>query len=372
MNIKKVKSLCASSLIFTLSLTFFAPTLEAGATNVDTSLTRESAGGNNPIVKAKWEMNIAKDGNGKYLGTDDATTAGSQFMPSGVYQTDKRIAVCAVVTDPDGVADVDAVYADTFYPTGIALGPNHAADRQGCGQMMSEFSLTKLSKADGIDLFCSKVRTGNSNLPVFNTAPTAYDYDEICATDGELWKETANVYCGEKDLSYEDPSGDYKTLVMAQDKAGLDGTLTNYFTYLPLTAFETDFSKVSYDTVKLNTHKIINGDLTWDAMNAGKASVRNIGNTRLIMKVWQNDMGLGQTDGNWNVKYDGRVGSDAAFVNYLPEVTKSLANALDLSETDEMDFSIEISKFPPTHEGTGYTGSMTLSAVKTDHLVCAS
>ena len=42
-------------------------------------------------------------------------------------------------------------------------------------------------------------------------------------------------------LSYEDPSGDYRTLVMAQDKNGLDGTLENTFRYLDLTAFETDF-----------------------------------------------------------------------------------------------------------------------------------
>lgn len=317
-------------------------------------------------------MNVAKDANSKYLGTDDSTTLGAQFIPSGKYQVNKRIAVCAVVTDPDGVADIDAVYADTFYPENIFLGPNHTADRQGCGQLMSEFTLGRLSKADGIELFCNKVRTNNTNLPVFNTQPIQYTYDEICAADGELWKETAYVYCGERDLSYEDPSGDYKTLVMAQDKAGLNGTLNNYFKYMPLTAFETDFSKIVYGTVKLNTHKIINGDLTWDAMDAGKASVRNIGNTRLSMRVWQDDMGLGQTDNLWNVKYDGRVGSNAAFRVYNPNTTTTLNDPLNLSETNEMDFSIDISKFPPTHEGDNYTGNMTLSAVSTGHLVCES
>ncbi len=372
MNIRKFKGILASFLVFTLAINFFAPSLavatgsDVGATDVDTSLTRESAGGNNPIVKAKWEMNIDKDSGGKYIGTDDATTAKSQFLPSGIHENNKRIAVCAVVTDPDGVADIDSVYADTFYPEGIALGPNHQADRQGCGQLMSEFSMNKLSKADGIELFCNKIRNNNNNLPTFNTSPITYDYDEICATDGELWKETAYVYCGERDLSYEDPSGDYKTLVLAQDKAGLDGTLINYFKYLPLTAFETDFSKVSYGTVKLNTHKIINGDLAWDAMNQGKASVRNVGNTRLAMKVQQDDMGLGQTDGNWNVRYDARVGSDAAFKNYWPNILTTLNNPLNLSETDEMD----IYKFPPTHTGNEYTGNMTLCATSVAHLAC--
>ena len=365
---KKTKSLTAFAMILSLSASFVFPAL---ATSVDTSLIRESAGGANPIVKAKWEMNVTKDSGGAYLGTDEATTAGAQFNPTGVYQQSKRIAVCAVVTDPDGVADIDSVYADTFYPTDIFLGPNHEADRQGCGQLMTEFSMTRLDKLVGVELFCNKIRNNNNNLPTFNPDPI-YNYDEICAADGELMKETAYVYCGEKDISYEDPNGDYRTLVLAQDKAGLDGTLENFFTYRALTAFETDFSKVNYGTVKLNTHKIINGDLTWDVLDQGKASVRNIGNTRLIMKVQQDDMGLGQTDGKYNVRYDGRVGSDAAFVNYWPNALTSLNDKLNLSETDEMDFSIDIYKFPPTHVGDSYTGSMTLSAVKTDHLVCAT
>lgn len=370
MNNAKIKSLCASCLVLSMALISSVPVMEAGAVNIETSLIRESAGGNDPIVKAKWEMNVARDTEGKYLGTDDAATAGAQFMPSGIYETSKRIAVCAVVTDPDGVSDINKVYADTFYPENVYLGPNHEAARQGCGQLMSEFTLTKLSKADGIELFCSRIRTSNNNLPVFNESPVQYDYDEICAQDGELWKETAYVYCGERNLSYEDPSGDYKTLVLAQDKAGLDGTLINHFTYLPLTAFETDFSQINYGTVKLNTHKIINGDLTWDNLNSGKASVRNVGNTRLAMKVWQNDMGLGKTDGNWNVKYDGRVGSEAGFVNYSPETTRTLNNPLSLSETNEMDFSIDIYKFPPTNDTNCYTGNMILSASAVSHLAC--
>jgi hypothetical protein len=185
-------------------------------------------------------------------------------------------------------------------------------------------------------------------------------------------KETAYVYCGERDLSYEDPNGEYKTLVLAQDKAGMDGTLVNHFRYLSLTGFETDFSHVNYGGVKLNTHKIINGDLTWDALNQGKASVRNVGNTRLSMRVQQDDMGLGLTDGKWNVLFDGRVGSDAAFTKYDPNAATTLSKILNLSELNEMDFSIEIYKFPPTHVGDSYTGNMVLSAAPADHLTCGT
>jgi hypothetical protein len=336
-------------------------------TNISTGFTRDAGGGAAPIVKAKWEMDIERGQDGKYLGTDALPDAGAQFMPSGQYKVDKKITVCAIVTDPDGVADINQVYADVFYPQEIWLGPNHEANRQGCGQLMNELSLAKLTKADGIDLVCNKIKNSNNNLPTWNSG---YTYAEVCALDGELWKETAYVYCGEKTLSYEDPAGKYKTLVLAQDKAGMDGTLTNQFEYLPLTAFETDFTSVSYGNVKLNTHKIVNGDLTWGVGTL--PSVRNVGTTRLSMKVWQNDMGLGMTDGKWNVRYDGRVGSDAAFVEYNPEVSTKYAEPLNLSELDEMDFSILVYKFPPTHDGNSYIGNMVLSAVAEPHLMCQS
>ena len=351
--------------IFALSLSVSLPALAQtevimnDPTNISTGFTRSDGGGVAPIVKAKWEANLDR-----FL--DDATTtAGAQFLPSGQFEVDKSFAVCAVVTDPDGVADINAVYADTFYPVDIFLGDSHEANRLGCGQLMSEVSMTPLTKAEGFELFCNKVKNQNNNLPTFNGS---YDYSEICNPDGELMKETAKVYCGVKELSYEDPSGSYRTLVLAQDKAGVDGTFENHFDYLPLTAFETDFASVSYGSVKLNTHKIINGDLTWGTDNL--PTVRNVGNTRLSMNVKQDDMGLGMTDGLYNVEWDARVGSSATFAVYPPEQRTNLSDDLDLSETDEMDFSILIKKFPPTHDGSSYTGNMTLCATTEPHLSC--
>jgi hypothetical protein len=339
-------------------------------TNISTGLIQDTTGGQKPIVKAKWEMEIDKS-NGKYLGTDYSTDAGAQFMPSGQKDVNKRIALCSIVTDPDGLADIQNVYADVFYPEGIALGDNHVplTDQSGlgCGELMQEDELFKLTKADGFDLFCNRIRNYNNNLPTFNSP---YTYDEICKADGELMKETAAVYCAEKNLSYEDPSGSYKVWAVAQDKVGLQGLLENHFDYLPLTAFETDFTKVAYGAVRLNTHKIINGDLVWNTpVDTGLASVRNIGNTRVQISVWQDDMGFGKTNGNWNVKYDGRVGSNGDWVWYSPEETAALDDELDLSELDEMDFSILVSKFPPTHVGD-YTGAMTLTGSAVCHLMC--
>lgn len=360
MKTKTVKKLVALSVMFAMTLSLSSVTF---ASTIGTGLTADVSGGATPIVKAKWEANADRY-------TDASTAAGAQLLPSGVYNSHKTIAICAVVTDPDGLADINNVYADVFYPN-VALGsshvklPNQSGD--GCGKFMQEDLLTRLLKADGIALFCDKVRNNNNNLPTFNTG---YNYDEICGATGELEKDTAAVYCGQKEISYEDPSGDYAVWAIGQDRNGLQGKLTNNFTYLPVTAFETDFNQVSYGNVRLNTHKVIPGDLTWDVLNQGKASVRNVGNTRLAMKVYQDDMGLGKTSGVWNVKYDARIGSASTYAVYDPETTNVLDDELDLSELDEMDFSIDVSKFPPTHIGTTYSGTMTLSADAVSHLIC--
>ena len=358
-------------MIFALSLTMTLPAL-AVTNGISTGLTQVQSGGEAPIVKAKWEMNSGKDASGQYLEGDDSTAAGAQFNPTGVKDQNRTITICAIVTDGDGIGDIAGVYADVYYPANIALGPSHVAlpnqSGLGCGEFMQEDKLNPLSKADGIELFCNKVRNNNSNLPTFNPSGL-YDYNEICKTDGELMKETAKVYCADKDLSYEDPSGNYKVTAIAQDNNSLTGTLDNSFEYLPLTAFEVDFSSVNYGNVKLNIEKIVNGDLVWAPSSSTMPTVRNVGNTRMNLTVWQNDMGLGKTSGIWNVMYDARVGSTVAHQDYAPEVTTTLDDALDLSEMDEVDFSILVSKFP-VGGSTTWNGTMTLGAVEAKHLVC--
>jgi len=364
MKIKKLISFMVLTALFVMTI---GPAVAVADTSVSTGFTRSAGGGEAPIVKVKWEMN---DGS---LGLDDATRADAQFMPSGQYQVNKQIEICSIVTDPDGVSDIDSVYGNVYYPTNVYLGDSHEADRQGCGQEVgTECRMTQLSKTDGIELFCNQIRNNNNNLP---TWADDYNYDEVCAEDGELMKETAYVYCCTKELSYEDPSGDYRTLVFAQDSSAVDSNyLENFFEYMNLTSFEVDFNAVQYGSVKLNTHKIINGDLTWNipTTSANPASVRNVGNTRLQMSVSQNDMGLGKTGtgvNDWNVKYDGRVGSSATWKNYWPEALTWLNNDLDLSEMDEMDFSILITKFPPSSP-TSFTGTMDLGAKAVSHLTC--
>ncbi len=379
---KKAIYIFAMISLFSLAI---SPALAGTGTTISTGLTPDTSGGATPIVKVKWEMNVAREVATPYgyLGTDDSANPYSQFLPSGQFEMNKKIALCAIVTDPDGLADIDAVYSDVFYPWDInktsadkiELGDSHVAlpsqSGLGCGKLMQEDELSRLDKYVGIELFCNKIQQNNNNLPLFNAG---YSYAEICKADGELMKEKAAVFCGEKDLSYEDASGVYTVWAVAQDGNGKQGKLSNEFVYLPLTAFGADFTSINYGDVRLNTHKIIEGDLTWNSpVNSGLASVRNVGNTRAAISVKQNDMGFGKTYvgsvGTWNVKYDARIGSDSAWAVYDPDVTTLLDDELDLSELDEIDFSIDVSKFPPDHTGD-YVGTMTLSASYVPHLIC--
>ena len=370
---------------FSMLMWTISPALAAGDGLVDTELTRGQGGGTPPIIKAKWEMN------GPYSelkGTDDDPADGAQFDAPGVWNGTRNYSICVVVTDPDGVDQVNGVYADVYYPEEIAFHPedpnypdqdNGGTDStpdyglSGCGaQLGDEIQLSKLDKDDGYELFCDTIRNNNNNLPTFYENPLGtglYDYNEICDPDGELMKETAYVYCADASLRWEDPAGDYRIDIFADDSFGsMSDVASNYFTYLPLTAYEVDFSNVNYGEVQLNTHKRIPGDL--DFGTTDRPTVRNIGNTRLYMKVKQDDMGLGTTDGVYNVKYDARVGNNEAdWKDYYPEEWTVLEDILDLSQTEEMDFSILVTKFPSTQ--STWTGTMTLGADEANFRECS-
>jgi len=394
-----MKKVTALILTLALAVTVLGPGTLVASTNgsVGTGLERGSGGGSLPIVKAKWEMKgpcldesdtdyVACPGIGE--GLDDDSAAGAQFNAPGEWNADMNYTVCAIATDPNGVSDIAGVYADIYYPIDKAFHdktPSTDTHRDqdngtqdegelGCGAFIEQNTLQQLTKDEGYHLFCEIIHDNNNNLPVFYPG---YDYDEICSADGELLKETAYVYCSDKKLIWEDPAGNYKVEVIAQDKAGNSSERReNFFEYVPFTGFEKDFTSVTYGQVMLGTHKRISGDLTF-GNNADTPTIRNTGNTRLWMKVAQDDMGLGQSSGVWNVRYDARVGNNEAdWSNYnpfgykgeSPGTYRKLEDILDLSEVEEMDFSILVQKWPDAE--TSYNGTMWLRATAAPSRIC--
>ncbi|MFZ2969894.1 MAG: hypothetical protein WA063_01985 [Minisyncoccia bacterium] len=391
-----MRKLVAFTTMLAMSLSFSSTVLAVSET-VGTGLIVGESGGSRPIVKAKWEMkgpNFATDGitylNSAIEGKDDAVAAGAQFNAPGQWGANMNYTVCAIVTDQNGAADIQSVYADILFPTdrkmhvspSDPLDPNYNSAEidnptGGCGVQIEENTLIKLSKDDGIDLFCTKIQQLNNNLPTWNPSQL-YNYNEVCnPSSGQLYEETAHVYCDDKSLTWEHPAGLYGVEVSGVDSVGPGAELTNKFEYVQYTGYDVDFSNVQYKDVLLNVRSQVDGDRIFDSGNASlKPTVRNIGNTRLNMLVAQDDMKFGKRDLTiWNVQYDARVGNIFADWNgyYYPfKLAGTVGNPtsgqyadlmeiLDLSETEKMDFAILVTKWS---EGMTfpYVGTMWLDA----------
>ena len=128
--------------------------------------------------------------------------------------------------------------------------------------------------------------------------------------------------------------------------------------------------------------KWIPGDTVFDT--ADFPTVRNIGNTDVLISVNQTDMNFGHTVGdpteydgsdpptaaesNWNVVFDARLGSNVDNgMYYDPYVTVTLPNKLPLCTTEELDFSIHIKK---ATAGDTHTGNMTISCKRAEWDPC--
>lgn len=342
--------------------------INSGSGISQTGLTVDNGGEFQPIILAEWVMNSATNTDEQYAGSDDSDITGAQFLPSGQMDVSKDIVVCALVTDNNGAADTDGVYAKIYYPENISLALSRRSEG-GCGKIYGEeFSLELLSQNEGNELFCNKLKNSNNNLPIFNANKS---FDSICTPNEESALLTAKIYCANKKLAYDDPAGDYKVEIYAQDKSSNTGlTFTSTFKYLELTAFAIDFNNINYGSVQLNTPKIIEGNLDWeDLAAASPATIRNVGNTRMQLFVKQNDFGLGKTAYGWNVNYQARIGSNAAFVFYPPEKITMIGQTMDLAEVNALDFGIEVYNFP-SELASAYTGQMTLTADKAEYLSC--
>lgn len=329
--------------------------------NEPISLDLESVPLTGPRVLALFAMDNNKDESGNYLGTDNDSAAGAQFLPSSQYQINKTVAVCALVMNSTGESTVTASLS---YPSTIATSTAPST----CGQKLNpKLSLTALESSVGQELFCQKIKNSNNNLPTFYDAVS---FDTLCAPESELMAGSAQVYCAEQNLAYNDPAGDYALAVSATDSAGrLSPALEGSFKYLELTAYAVDFDNISYGPVQPHTPKVIAGDTTWDMpLGPNPATVSNVGNTRLRLVVKQNDFGLGKTGTNWNVSYSAKIG-DSDFVTYSPDTPTTLAKTMELGETNSLTFSIYVFDFP-TDTTASYAGEMFLTAEKSDFLPC--
>ena len=343
-----MKKLIAITLMAAMAIMTVGPSLTVATDTTFKYVADGGSGSGNPIIKAKGETPDNADPSHQMSGT--------QLQAIGQWQEWTNYQICVIATDPDGIADLDdmngalqgvGVFAEIYYPD----------EYPGCSVKIEKNKLVEELLENGKAKFANAY---GDNIVHFNTG---YNYAEAYH---ELEQGLAKVYCHDKQLWYEDPHGLYGIEVHAVDKGGLTSEyLVNDLEYAKTVAFEVDFDKVDYGDVKFNTEKMIPGDYNWDyPLGTNPASVRNVGNTRLKLKVYQNDMGLGKTGTDWNVGYDARMGpkvddADSTRVVYDPEVWKGLPNVLELSTVEKLDFSIIVHE---ANAGQIYIGTMYLDA----------
>jgi len=340
------------------------------ATGPTTSVTVATGGGNNPIVKCKFEWELDNNitvppsttpitaANSLESGDKSHSIPGSQFNPPMIKNSVKMLQYFAVVTDEEEGGNVSQVFVDVYHPAGVPAPYSTSEDPRG-----PLFKYEIPFNIIGHDAAArEKVNTAyNAGLIKFGPA---YNITDVIF---EMTKGTADLWYGEKVIDYEQPAGNYTVNCYAIDhNSNISPLLQNTFLYVPLAGVEVDFTAINYGSVNLGVHKMIAGDTDWDepyapAPSPNLATVRNIGNTWAHVKITESDLGLGKDGLNrWNVQFDARMGSnDQNKVFFDPFVETTLPNYLALSSQDELDLSIMVIK---GFSGSTYSGTITIGA----------
>jgi hypothetical protein len=307
--------------------------IPAGAVSVGTGVNIQSGGGTPPVVEAKWEqqaITAMEDGDPTHLVT------GFQILPPCTFGGKKLIEYYAVVYDEEDNGGVKLAFADVFHPDGT---------------FKYQVNFAKVSlQSTAISIYQAAVAAGLVKVGTDKTTASVLT---------DLEKGTAALWRGEAYIDYCQMDGDYSVIVKAIDQNdNYSPELVNTFLYVPVACGEFDFISVDYGNVSINRNVWRAGDTIFGTTAA--PTVRNIGNTKIRIKINQTDMGFGQdVTGAWMVKFDARLGNTGAEPIYDPFVEITLPDVLDRSHLEELDFSIHVLK------GTGaHSGDMTLGVVK--------
>ena len=342
-----MNKILATLVAFAIIMAIYAPSVMAqpitiGATigtgTLGTGVTVANGAGNIPIVKVKWEQDTTTS-----LEDGDSIHAliGSSFNPSCEYKVNKTVKYYAVVTDVEDSGNLAQVWADVYHPV---LSWEK-------GSFKYEIPFIRMDdKATAINLL--KTATG-FNLTKYNSS---YNLNE---TINEINKGTAKLWYGQAELDYEQPGGDYNVKVIGLDNNGNPSeALVNTFNYVPTTCFALDNDKVDYGSVNIGTHKPLAGDINF-VPDDELLTVRNLGNTYMQLKIYQDDMGFNRdVNGMWNVQFDAQIGHLLESAKYDPFVWTLVPGVLPHSTDDELDLSILVRK-----GFAGHTGNLTVSSL---------
>jgi hypothetical protein len=440
-----MKKLIAIGVVMAVALAVvlsFTLPVAATSVNTGTSVTVTQGDSAPPLIKCKWETlkqagTDLEDGDPTHVigpnadvscpGCGTLSPCRAQFLPSGQFEVDKTVEYFVMVKDSDGPSDIANVYVRVFHPDfGDDCPPVDGSEKY-------ELKLTEIDKGleydgggnvtgytagKGVDEFLKALEaelvtfssqtdpaTGNPVVADPKTGPTPEELEHIM---WELDKCDARIYKVEGPLHYHQPCGKYTVKAKAHDLGGSWAVpLYNCFEYKCLQAFRIDFTSVAFGNVNLCTTKWVYGDTEFLQGTNGiagdpvagadtPATVHNVGNMPMKLKIAQGDMHLGFTGlaptnikssveavvangTTWNVYFDARLGgnpidemffdpfdqddpANADLTDLPPQVFTELPTVLLPCTPQQLELSIHIIKADPT----SHTGVMVLECVEAD------
>lgn len=272
---------------------------------------------------------------------DDMTTPGIQVTPNpGDVPGQRALEFWAIVTDPNGIGDIQDVFLKVFHPDGSFKYQLHLA-LQPCSALGSATAVgTPLEAA---------VHTAQI------TSAAADEALLLCNKNIEA------VYRIVGSISKDQPFGTYTWQVTGVDLAGGTTPSTSTFDVLKLLAFEIDFTAVDFGSIVPGAVKWVNGDEVFGT--AGFPTAMSIGNVWLNLNIQFTSM-VGSDYQKLISSFDSKVGTTGGFQApfVLDPITAGTPyifdNYLLLPDVPtQVDFSIH----PPFGiPGDSYSGTVSL------------
>ncbi len=249
------KRLLTVILALAMVLTLVVPVMAHGhAATVDTTAIVDAGGaGNAPEVLAAWQW---AEG---FQSGRELTPNIRRAEPCTAAETE--ICVWAVVTDPNGIGDIQDVFFRVYHPDETFKVQVHMT------RLMLEAEWT-----------AAKALARNSGQM---TAEESVILDEM------LEKNVAVMYMGCWTYHTHQMAGIYWTMVSGVDMAGNVGTLGAWLNILPIVALNIDFAAVNYGPIVPGAVKWVAGSRTW---GDGRPTVWNLGNVPAGLRLHSSAM----------------------------------------------------------------------------------
>jgi hypothetical protein len=269
--------------------------------------------GGPPLVEAKWELSP----------NDDPLTPGIQIWPNHGPAT-TPVCVFAVVSDPHGVADITAAYADVYHPDGTFKLQIH---------MVVE----------------------TDPVAIQNAIDAAYDTQQIDAAEKAyleylIEKHLGILWWGCFDYDVHQMAGVYSVEAWAVDQSGTQSApLVNTFEVMPFVVLDIDFDNVDYGAILPTTDKWVGGDDVFSPGD-GKPTVWNRGNADAKLRVHSSSM-VGATYGKLIEQFDVELLLQQEV--YYASQWVELAGPLVPCNPKQIDFSIHAPAGTPADTYSG-------------------